>query len=316
MDTIKQLGELALGSRLKRLSDQIMKDGKKIYAANNIDFEPKWFPVYYTISRNAQITVTDIAEVIGFKHPSVSLLVKELEKNQLIESTAHTNDARKRNLKLSKKGKDLLPSIESIWSDISSALNEMINQHSHNILCALEQCEDDLDKTTMLDRVQVHRKARLMSQTEIIDYEQQYAKDFLRLNVEWIEKYFKLENEDKKTLENPHKYIIASGGAIKLAKYKNEIVGTCALIKINDQVYELAKMAVTKKCQGLQIGKKLGLSVLEKAKKLGGSKVILESNKKLTPAINLYKSLGFKSGQHFGNKSVYERCDIEMEILL
>ncbi|MEP2025377.1 MAG: bifunctional helix-turn-helix transcriptional regulator/GNAT family N-acetyltransferase [Reichenbachiella sp.] len=316
MDTVKQLGELALGSRLKRLSDEIMKDGKKIYAANKINFEPKWFPVYYTISQSQDITVTDIADAIGFKHPSVSQLVKELEKNNLIESTASTNDARKRNLKLSKKGLALYPGIESIWSDISNALNEMISQHTHNILCALEQCEDDFEKIPMLERVQTHRKARLMSQIEIIDYEPKYAKDFLRLNVEWIEKYFKVEDEDRRTLEDPDQYIIKPGGAIKLAKYKDEIVGTSALMKIDNEVYELVKMAVTEKCQGLQIGKKLGLSVLEKAKELGASKVILESNKKLTPAINLYKNLGFKSGQHFGDKSVYERCDIEMEFLI
>ncbi|WP_420581319.1 bifunctional helix-turn-helix transcriptional regulator/GNAT family N-acetyltransferase [Reichenbachiella sp.] len=316
MDTIKQLGELALGSRLKRLSDEIMKDGKKIYAANKIDFEPKWFPVYYAISQQEKTTVTDIAEAIGFKHPSVSQLVKELEKEGLIETKANSKDARKRNLKLSKKGLELLPGIESIWSDISNAMNEMIDQHTHNILCAMEQCEDDFEKTPMYDRVQKHRKQRLMSQIEIVDYQPKYAPDFLRLNTEWIEKYFKLEEEDRKTLENPDKFIIKPGGAIKLAKYKDEIVGTCALIKVNEKVYELAKMAVTEKCQGLQIGKKLGLSVLEKAKELGGTKVILESNKKLTPAINLYKSLGFKSGQHFGGKSVYERCDIEMEIMI
>lgn len=316
MDAVKQLGELALGSRLKRLSDEIMKDGKKIYAANKIDFEPKWFPAYYAISQSDKMTVTDIADTIGFKHPSVSQLVKELEQKGLIESHPNQNDARKRNLKLSKKGKELLPGIQSIWSDISNALNEMISHHTHNILCAIEQCEDDFEQVSMLERVQTHIKARLMSQIEIIDYQPQYAKDFLKLNKEWIEKFFKLEEEDKKTLENPNKHIIQPGGAIKLAKYKDEIVGTCALIKINDSIYELAKMAVTEKCQGLQIGKKLGLSVLEKAKELGAAKVILESNKKLVPAINLYKSLGFKSSQHFGEKSVYERCDIEMEILI
>lgn len=316
MDTVKQLGELALGSRLKRLSDEIMKDGKKIYASNKIDFEPKWFPVYYAISQADQMTVTEIADEIGFKHPSVSQLVKELEKNDLVISSANEKDARKRNLMLSAKGRALLPSIESIWSDISNALNEMIGNHTHNILCAIEQCEDDFEEIPMYDRVQTHRKARLMSQIEIVDFESRYTKDFMHLNVEWIEKYFKLEEEDRRTLENPDKHIIKPGGAIKLAKYKDEIVGACGLLKIEEGVYELVKMAVTEKCQGLQIGKKLGLAILDKAKELGASKVILETNKKLTPAINLYKALGFKSGQHFGDQSVYERCDVEMEIML
>jgi hypothetical protein len=50
MDVFNHLGELALGSRLKRLSDQIMRDGGKIYKDNAIDFEPRWFPIFYVIS--------------------------------------------------------------------------------------------------------------------------------------------------------------------------------------------------------------------------------------------------------------------------
>jgi len=35
-----------------------------------------------------------------------------------------------------------------------------------------------------------------------------------------------------------------------MARYNREIVGTCALIKTDDDTYELAKMAVTERARG------------------------------------------------------------------
>ena len=68
-----------------------------------------------------------------------------------------------------------------------------------------------------------------------------------------------------------------------------------ALIKLADDTYELAKMGVKEIARGKQIGKKLGLAVINKARKLGGKKIVLESNKKLTPALTLYERLGFRA---------------------
>jgi hypothetical protein len=75
MDTLKNLGELALGSRLKRLSEQIMKAGQKVYKSYNLSFDPKWFPVYYSISIKDNTTVMEIADQLGLKHPSVFIVL-------------------------------------------------------------------------------------------------------------------------------------------------------------------------------------------------------------------------------------------------
>jgi DNA-binding MarR family transcriptional regulator len=157
-DSIKKLGELALGSRLKRLSDLIMRNGKEIYQEYKIDFEPKWFPVFFTLSENEEMGVVEIARSIGMKHPSVSQLIKEMQDSGLIDNGNNKLDARKRNLTLSKKGKVLLLKLKPIWADISTAIHEMTQAHTHNILCALEQFEDDFSSSSMLDRVNEQRK--------------------------------------------------------------------------------------------------------------------------------------------------------------
>ncbi|MCU0324989.1 MAG: GNAT family N-acetyltransferase, partial [Spirosomaceae bacterium] len=117
--------------------------------------------------------------------------------------------------------------------------------------------------------------------------------DFKNLNIEWIEKYFTVEPHDLEQLDDPEGYILNNGGMIFFAKYGNEIVGTCALIKTDVTSYELAKMAVSPKYQGIGAGRKLGQTAIEAAKKLGATYLYLESNQKLTPALTLYKSLGF-----------------------
>ena len=91
---------------------------------------------------------------------------------------------------------------------------------------------------------------------EIIDYQPQYAKDFYNLNVEWLKKYFYVEPYDEKVLSNPKKYVLEPGGYIFFAKYNDEIVGVVSLIN-QKTFFELSKMAVSPKYQGLKIGQKL-----------------------------------------------------------
>ncbi|MEM6829130.1 MAG: GNAT family N-acetyltransferase [Bacteroidota bacterium] len=149
---------------------------------------------------------------------------------------------------------------------------------------------------------------------EILDYEPKFKDAFKNLNYAWIDQYFEIEATDRQVLENPESSILEKGGAIIIASTEQKAVGTCALIKKEPGIYELAKMAVDKAHQGQKIGWKLGVATLEKAKELKASKVYLESNSQLTPAISLYKKLGFK--QVNSGCSPYERCDVRMEILL
>ena len=145
---------------------------------------------------------------------------------------------------------------------------------------------------------------------DIIDYQSPYKEDFKRLNVAWIEKYFKLEPSDLAQLEHPEEHIIDKGGHIILAKIGDEIVGTTALVKDNDDFFELVKMAVDTNHQGKRIGEKLAIAAIEKAREMGAKQLFLESNRRLTPALNLYRKMGFKEVKLFD--SPYERADIQM----
>jgi N-acetylglutamate synthase-like GNAT family acetyltransferase len=151
-----------------------------------------------------------------------------------------------------------------------------------------------------------------MENVTILEYAPEYATDFKRLNIEWIEKYFVVEEHDLEQLNNPEEYIISKGGHILFAEYNSEIVGVCALIKTNDKSFELAKMAVSSNVQGKHIGTTLGIATLDKTKAEGANHVWLESNRILKPAIHLYKKLGFVEIPM--TDTPYARADIKMEV--
>jgi len=136
--------------------------------------------------------------------------------------------------------------------------------------------------------------------------------DFIKLNEEWITKYFSLEEADRKLSDNPS-IIIKNKGYIFSLVIDDKVVGVCALFNEGNGVFELARMAVSSSYQGRSLGKALIETCINKAKSLNAKKVYLLSNTNLKAAIGLYKKFGFKTvrtGQH----PVYSRANIVMEL--
>jgi GNAT superfamily N-acetyltransferase len=152
----------------------------------------------------------------------------------------------------------------------------------------------------------------MKEQIEIINYDEQYNREFAALNGAWLQKYFAVEPIDEKIFANPEAYIIDNGGYIFFAKIDGNIVGTFALMKVEEGVFELSKMAVEERFQGKKIGNQMLEFCLQKAKDLKVDKLILYSNRRLQPAIHLYEKFGFREVP-FGNVE-YKRADIKMEI--
>lgn len=149
---------------------------------------------------------------------------------------------------------------------------------------------------------------------EIVNYQSNHAQGFKELNEAWINQFFEMEESDRKMLHDPQGYILDKGGAIIIAEMDGVTVGTCALVKMKDRTYELAKMAVAPDVQGQKIGWKVGLATIEKARELGADTIYLETNTVLKPAINLYRKLGFQDTK--GYCSPYARCNVQMELKL
>ncbi len=306
------VGKVALGTRLRKLGDQLMEEASQIYDLYDVPLQAKWFPVYYTMAQQKDCSITQIATIIGHTHPSVSKIIKEMDAAGLINYNKKSKDGRFTTVNLNDKAMALLPNLIEQLEDARDAIEEVLDKTTHNIWLAMEDMEFELDNKSFYKRVLEKRKIRLAQEIKIIDFSTEHSERFKELNLEWIEKYFTVEPLDEASLNKPKKKIIKPGGHIYMAEYKGVVIGTCALIKFNDTTYELSKMAVTEAAQGLNVGYALGKAIIKKAKNLGANKIYLESNTQLKPAINLYQKLGFT--KVVGIPSPYERSNIRMEL--
>ena len=153
----------------------------------------------------------------------------------------------------------------------------------------------------------------------IIGYSSQYARDFARLNYQWIEHYFRIEDEDRAALDHPEAYAIVPGGEIFFVLQGEHIIGTVALVPKSLQAdgsfaaYELAKMAVDPACQGQGIGKRLLAHAIAYARARGVRQIVLSTNDLLAPALKVYGDAGFVV-KPAAQDERYERSNLFMQL--
>lgn len=151
MNIINESGILAISTRLQRLSEQLRKDGALFYKSYGIDFEPKWFPVIYTLHHKGVLSVVEIANEIGYTHPSTISLLKELEKQKLIRSKKDKVDERKRLIVLTAKGQELISQMEPVWAVMTQVLSD-IADNQNNLLKAIDEAENKILHQSFLQR--------------------------------------------------------------------------------------------------------------------------------------------------------------------
>lgn len=152
------------------------------------------------------------------------------------------------------------------------------------------------------------------SDLQIVPYRSTLKEAFVRLNLEWIEKYFRVEEHGKEIFSNVEERVINNGGEILFALRDDVAVGCCALLHhpTNNSLgeWEIAKMAVTSSERGKGVGSRLLEAMLEEARRRGISDIYLEGNTHLEASIKMYHTFGFKDIEL--GKQNYDRVDILM----
>ena len=147
----------------------------------------------------------------------------------------------------------------------------------------------------------------------VVGYAPRWREDFAALNIEWLQRWFVVEPFDREVLGNPERYILADGGRILFAvDTADRALGTVALMRAGDGVYELTKMAVAPHARGRGIGRLLMDAALRLYRGLDARELFLESSSKLAPALALYESVGFRHHPAPRAGSHYARADVHM----
>lgn len=312
MKKISDLGVLALGPRLKRLSDSIHKQIDEVYKREKLEFNGRNFPLLQLLNENESMSITELAETLSLTHPAISQLSKKLEKNGWIYHHADESDERRRLLSITPVGFELFDQLAPIWNDLQIVLGRMMATGGGNLMANLDLLERQLDQKHLVDRMAEMRRERIINTVEITHFKKEYASKFYRLNRAWLEKYFYVEAIDHQILSEPQKFIIEPGGFILLARIKGLIVGSVALVVYNNDCLELAKIVVDEDYHGLGIGEKLISAAIQQYEATDYKTLFLESSRELVASLNLYDKVGFVETEQPKNKIPHPRSDIYM----
>jgi putative acetyltransferase len=99
-------------------------------------------------------------------------------------------------------------------------------------------------------------------------------------------------------------------GCLLIAVYQSETVGCVGLMDLGDGICEMRRLYVKPEYRKSGIGKTLAKAIIEQGRNMGYHSMRLNTNKKMTGAEELYRSLGFK------DIAPYEYFEIDCMVFL
>jgi DNA-binding MarR family transcriptional regulator/N-acetylglutamate synthase-like GNAT family acetyltransferase len=305
-DVLALEGAIMLGSRLKRLAERLQAGAERIAADCGLPTQPSQMPLLTALYRNGPMTVGEAVQVLGISQPAVTRILSRLIEMGLVETTRDDRDQRSKAISLSAQGREAMElAITVLWPRLRAAVDEVCDAPALlDLIAATERALADRP----LDQ-------RPRGGLAIRRFSEALADDFYRINAQWIEGMYRLEQTDIDVLRNPRERIIQPGGDILFVEAPQiGIVGTCALQKTGERQFELTKMGVLDSARGKKAGEFLLQAIIARAYALGCDRLYLLSNTKSAAAIHLYEKLGFAHDagimEEFGKR--YERCNVAM----
>lgn len=305
-DIVAFEGAVMLGSRLKRLAERLQSGAERIAIDCGLPTQPSQMPLLTALHRHGPMTVGDAVEILGISQPAVTRILARLVEMELVETARDDRDQRSKTISLTPKGREAMELATTVlWPRLRAAVGEVCDVPA--LLAQVEAIEAALAERPLDQRPRGGLAIRRFSDA--------LADDFYRINAQWIENMYRLEQTDIDVLKNPRERIIGPGGDILFVEdRKLGIVGTCALQKTGERQFELTKMGVLDSARGKKAGEFLLQAIIERAQALGCDRLYLLSNAKSEAAIHLYEKLGFVHDagimEEFGKR--YERCNVAM----
>lgn len=128
-----------------------------------------------------------------------------------------------------------------------------------------------------------------------------------------FKEYLRLQKYDEEIKHLDRKYGLPHG-RLYLAYCDGEPAGCIGLRKLDDENCEMKRLYVRPRFRGLQIGTSLVQKIMEDAREIGYSHILLDTLPFLETAIHMYQAFGFYKIERYNNNplqtSVYMKFDL------
>ncbi len=312
-DFLPELEHLGFTARIKRLNEKIVSSTIDHYSSLNLDIEPNWHVIFLLLKQRERLTVTEIAQALGFSHPAMIKITRKMKEQGYLETFKDEKDGRKMLIQLSKNGRNVLPLFEKEWQRIQDVLKEVVDSDFLEKLSHLEQA---LQQKSFKERYT--KRFPLKKSIDIFTIRNAKPSEFKEIGGLMVKVYSELEGFPKadeqpqyyNTLANigdftkkPDTELLVAlsnegeilGGVLFFSDMQHYGSGGTAPLEKNASGFRL--LAVNDSARGLGVGKALSKACINKAKEKNHQHVVIHTTDFMKIAWRMYENLGFKRSE-------------------
>ncbi|GAB4288109.1 MAG: hypothetical protein Kow0098_05420 [Ignavibacteriaceae bacterium] len=288
----KDIIQLLIG--LRKSQGELSKLLHKLIKTAKLNIDPSWISIILLIYREKEVNVKIIAGTLALTHPAVVQLLSKMEKLHFIKTSKSEIDGRIKLVRLTETGEKLAADLQVITELIRNEFEELNGKIIEDFTVQLKNLSALLGSASITNTTIRKLKAVQLKRVKVTTFKPELLKYFNELISECAKENVKPMEIRGRMLKNPVNEVIQKGGEVFFAYIDDDIAGTCAVLKISDNIYELAEITVKKSARGRQAGKKLALAAIGFAASNKAESLIVYVNEQPEAAFRLFDSLGFK----------------------
>lgn len=130
---------------------------------------------------------------------------------------------------------------------------------------------------------------------------------------DWLGVDLCFQDFEKELYELPEGYT-SPDGCLLIAYYNSRVAGCVGLRKFDAVVCEMKRLYVRPEFRKKGIGKKLAVSIIDEAKKIGYKSMRLDTLSVMKEALTLYQSLGFNRIENYRYNPIEGTIFLELDL--
>lgn len=153
MDYIRKLGPVVLDHRFRRMTETLLRSAEQIYEARGLPLRARWASTYQLLLAEGPLAVGEIADRLRLTHPGVIGITDEMIVAEIVSAVRDPDDARRRILSLTSRGRRMSAELFSVWTELGNAQRRRFAAFGCDIMTVLEQVEDGLIERDLASEV-------------------------------------------------------------------------------------------------------------------------------------------------------------------
>lgn len=122
-----------LGTQLRHLIELLDGAVGAAYEELGLDYRPRYTPIMRALLEREPCTVSQIAEVAGITQPAATQTVNLMRKAGLVETETGSEDGRQKLVRLSHRGRALVPELQRCWAATRGAAESLEAEMPHSL---------------------------------------------------------------------------------------------------------------------------------------------------------------------------------------